>query len=130
MTILRFNELAHYGVRGMKWGIVRKRASSDGRVSGMPIDRKRSKKVPPTPSRSAGQRQEYRSLSNAEIQTRINRLQMERQYSQLLTERELQTNWKKRALSVIRKNAGLEYDAQTRQIIRSGVTTAIKTATG
>lgn len=101
MQVSLSDHLEHYGIKGMKWGVVRKRSSTDGRVAGQPIDRKKSKQVVRTPPKSAGRRPEMVAISDRELQQRINRLNMEKQYSALLKERELQTNWKNRALHTL-----------------------------
>lgn len=86
MSMLVSDELNHYGVKGMKWGV--RRAINP-----------RTRRVKPTPAASAGRRKEFNSLSNQELQGRINRLNMEKQYASLLRENELRTNWKKRAVN-------------------------------
>lgn len=66
--------LEHYGVKGMKWGIRRKRGS-DGRVSG-PKKTSRGRTIyQKTPDR----------LSEAELQRRIKRLELEKKYRDLNT---------------------------------------------
>lgn len=66
--------LAHYGVKGMKWGVRRSQAELD-RAAG---------RTPRRKSKSARKR-EASSLSDEELRSRINRIQMERQYVQLTT---------------------------------------------
>lgn len=58
--------LAHYGIKGMKWGVRRKSGSDSS--SG---------------SRSSTSRGRASQMSDEELRRRINRLQLERQYSQL-----------------------------------------------
>lgn len=57
-------ELRHYGTKGMRWGIRKKRGSSVKKAS---KPKKRS----------------IKDMSDAELRERINRINMERQYSQL-----------------------------------------------
>ena len=57
-------ELQHYGVKGMKWGVRRKRSSHDD-------------------YQKAHSRKSVRDMSDAELRARNNRLQMEQQYAQL-----------------------------------------------
>jgi len=61
--------LEHYGVPGMKWG----RRKAEGTATGS----KRKTKAEATGHPTA------KSLSDSELRTRINRLQMEKQYAQL-----------------------------------------------
>lgn len=65
------DELAHYGVPGMKWGR-RKQADGSYKSSG----RKAAKDA---------RKKEISKLSDAELRQRINRLQMEKQYMDLTT---------------------------------------------
>lgn len=61
------NELSHYGVLGMKWGVIKSRASSK-------INSSKSK---------TKKDDELKKLSDTELRTKINRMQMEKQYKQL-----------------------------------------------
>lgn len=65
--------LAHFGIKGMRWGFRKKRDASIGEHSGS-LSRTTSKK-----SRS----DEVKSMSDDELRRRLNRLQMERQYKML-----------------------------------------------
>lgn len=69
------DSLNHYGVLGMKWG--RKRGRSDDQ-NGSIRRKKDSKKL---------KKAEVKQMSDSELRQRLNRLQMEKQYSQL-TKRE------------------------------------------
>lgn len=62
------NTLMHYGVKGMKWGVRRTPAQLGHKPKG--------------PSK-AQRRAEVKSMSDAELRSRINRIQMEKQYMQL-----------------------------------------------
>lgn len=80
MTVYN-NELYHWGIKGMKWG-VRRYQNKDGTLT------EEGKK------RYAHDHEDYtrahtnksvREMSDSELNTRINRLQKERQYAQLTT---------------------------------------------
>lgn len=58
------NELTHYGVKGMRWGIRKKRTYHDD-------------------YQKAHSKKSIRDMSDKELRERNNRLQMEQQYAQL-----------------------------------------------
>ena len=69
-------ELQHHGVKGMRWGF-RKKSSEGGSSS-------KSKRTKTHEDyTNAHSKTKVKSMSNAELKARINRLQMEKQYSQL-----------------------------------------------
>lgn len=76
------NELQHHGVKGMKWG-VRKTPKHEDYVR-------------------VHKRKSIKKMSDAELRSRNNRLQMEQQYKQL-TKR---TNYGKKAVQGFIKGAG------------------------
>lgn len=57
-------ELKHYGIKGMKWGVRKKRTSHDD-------------------YQKAHSKKSVRDMSDRELRERNNRLQMEQQYAQL-----------------------------------------------
>lgn len=79
-------ELQHHGVKGMKWGVRKARnskagksapsASSDRSASG-PTEQKSRK------NNSFSSKPDNRRMSDAELRSRLNRLQMEKQYKDL-----------------------------------------------
>lgn len=95
--------LAHYGIKGMKWG--KRKARIVKRLTPKPVRRKRLN-------------QEIRTLSDKELQNRINRLQNEERY------RELKGVSKKK--SNLRKNMRNKTD----EAIASALTMPIKVAAG
>lgn len=62
------DELYHYGVKGMKWGIRRTPAQLGHRTK---------------KSSTSQRREEMKKMSDTELRNRINRIQMEKQYMQL-----------------------------------------------
>lgn len=75
------NELYHYGILGMKWG-VRRSPSQLGHKVGIKRKKKASEPVHED-YKKAHSKKSVSSMSDAELRNRNNRLQMERQYAQL-----------------------------------------------
>ena len=76
------NELYHYGVLGMKWGV---RKDRGGGVSKTGRRRKSVKERPPAHEdyKKAHSKKSVREMSDEELRSRINRLDMERRYQEL-----------------------------------------------
>lgn len=73
------NELYHYGVLGMKWG-VRRTPAQLARARG----NKQSSSVKEHEDyKKAHDSKSVKSMSDAELRSRLNRIQMEQQYSRL-----------------------------------------------
>lgn len=75
------NELIHYGVLGMRWGIQRSEAQL-ARARG----KKTSEEELSEDYKKAHTKKSVKSMSDAELRSHLNRLQMERQYSKLSEE--------------------------------------------
>lgn len=84
--------IEHYGVKGMKWG-VRKRPTSSGRKSGKGQQKRDTTglkkgsdtggKIPST-KKFKGSRKEARKLTDSDLNARLKRLNMEKQYRDLV----------------------------------------------
>ena len=72
------NFLAHYGVKGMKWGVKRKPKTDAGESSD-------SKQSTQARARAKGDKSGVKVLSNKELQAAINRMQMEQNFKRLAT---------------------------------------------
>lgn len=90
--------LEHYGVKGMKWGVVRAKATTLGRAGGSAV------KGAYKPSKDAVEAQRamaraklggVQNLDNREMQRVINRMNLERQYKELYGERQWHNAGKK-----------------------------------
>ena len=90
------NHLEQHGVKGMKWGVRKRRSASADKQKPKPkpsTTAKESRQVQRTSDRSRGagkanslaQRPQNRRMSDAELRNRLNRLQMEKQYRELTT---------------------------------------------
>ena len=104
------NELYHYGVLGMKWGV---RKSRGGGVSKTGRRGRLIKERPPAHEdyKKAHSKKTVREMSDAELRSRINRLDMERRYQEL---------------NPSAKNRGRKY---VNSIIKTGTTIATVTGT-
>lgn len=80
------NELYHHGIKGMRWGVRRTRAQL-GYSSSPRKTKTQSQKVSSKQQRKVSSKQqrknEMKNMSDAELRSRINRIQMEKQYMQL-----------------------------------------------
>lgn len=83
------NSLYHFGIKGMKWGI-RRYQNKDGSLTAAGKKRynegEQSSKEKSAPSSSSNRSRSIGELSDTELRTRINRLNLEKQYRQLLSE--------------------------------------------
>ena len=93
--------LAHYGVLGMKWG-VRKNKAKGGL-------RKRKSRPVHDDYRKAHSGKSVKSMSDSELRSVNNRLQMERQYSELTRK----TSKGKKVVNALIKTAGTIAAAET-----------------
>lgn len=74
------NTIYHFGIKGMKWG-KRRYQNKDGSLT--PAGKARYSESSDSYS---GKKTSISDLSDAELRTRINRLNLEKQYKQLLSE--------------------------------------------
>lgn len=74
------DELTHYGVLGMKWGVIRARKNS-----GSTGTRKRNSRIEDVNEdyRRAHSKKSVKDMSDKELREMINRLQMEQNYQRL-----------------------------------------------
>ena len=89
------DELYHHGILGMKWGVHRSRSSTGESSSGS----RRNKKAPVEINEDyarAHSKKSVKSMSNAELKQRIQRLNDEKQYAQLNPSK-VQRGWRKAA---------------------------------
>lgn len=92
------NELYHYGVLGMKWG-VRRTPTQLGRTSER--TRKRSAEDYHEDYKRAHSKKSAKYMSDAELRSRINRLNMENSYAKLTEKRSLISKGKTIAIKAI-----------------------------
>lgn len=106
---------AHYGVKGMKWGVNRKKnnpASADSAAS--------------TSTRKAAKKKGVHTVSNAELQAAIRRMQLEQDFKRLsVNEKPAVQRWLASALLEIGKR-----EVQQRVAKKVATTVVKKAATG
>lgn len=71
------NELYHYGVLGMKWGVRRARSGSSSKTG------KKQSAYEHEDYSQTHSKKSVKSMSDAELRRRLNRLQMEKQYKDI-----------------------------------------------
>ena len=74
------NDLYHWGIKGMKWG-VRRYQNKDGSLT--PAGRKRRRDDYHEDYNKAHDKKSVKQMSDSELRSRNNRLQMEKQYADL-----------------------------------------------
>ena len=77
--------LEQYGVRGMKWGVRKRRGSTPSNPSQPKAKSAPAKQAPTKVPNSFKNKPQNRRMSDAELRNRLNRLQMEKQYRELTT---------------------------------------------
>ena len=70
------NELYHYGVLGMRWGVQKNRSNNSS-------SSKNKRSTVHDDYKEAHSKKNVKSMSDNELRKRINRIQMEQQYSKL-----------------------------------------------
>lgn len=86
--------LEHHGVKGMRWGVITKKASSGAKATGDALKKanakvnsarkaRASRKAAIKADKTKGGNRSYKKLTNTELQSRIRRLEQEQRYREL-----------------------------------------------
>ena len=75
------NELRHYGIKGMRWGVINGVARSSGEIV-----RETAKLAESKGKRAAERKKAISSMTDNELRERVSRLNLEKQYSTLSQE--------------------------------------------
>lgn len=75
------NELTHWGIRGMRWG-VRRYQNKDGSLTAAGKNRLKTEDYHEDYNKAHSSKS-VKTMSDKELRERLNRLQMEKQYSQI-----------------------------------------------
>lgn len=121
------NELYHWGIKGMRWG-VRRYQNKDGTLTaagkkhysgdGNAGEDTQESKTEYAPKRSGRNAEDY---TDEELRTRINRLQMEKQYRDLQGQTNIRADDPNRELKAERERLQLQKDVkQLRRDVYSG----------
>lgn len=84
------DRLMHYGVKGMKWGVRKARPTSSekrrGKTNAQRIYESIGRKKKPSTTSAKPVKRRISDMSDEELRSAINRMQMERTYAQLTAE--------------------------------------------
>lgn len=80
------NELTHYGVLGMKWGVRKSRASKGGTSHNHGRQTGTNKKKNVSPTKTA--KKSIKDMSDDELRNEISRLELEKRYKDLTSPKE------------------------------------------
>ena len=121
--------LAHYGVKGMKWG-VRRPTGKNGRVvrSGGAAPAKRTAPTKPMSSAKPATQTKPKPLTDEELRQKIQRMQLEVQYSQLSRQlnppqKSILNTYLAEPTSAAAKEVSKEL---AKELIKTGVNAAVK----
>jgi hypothetical protein len=120
-------ELAHFGIKGMKWGVRKNRSASGGESS--KSQSFLSKDEPTTSEWHRSRRFDH--LSNKDLKARINRLEMEKKYRDLtMTKSERRRKAMKKAIgdilaNTVKKQAQLVVDKQVSALMNGKISASL-----
>ena len=116
--------IAHFGVRGMRWGVRKRTMTEEGTSKRPPRKVQSADAAKAAESLQKSKKQGLGSLSNAELKALNERMQLESSYKQL---NERQKSKGKQMVQSILVNSGQEL---AKEAFKSGVKTAFKGGKG
>lgn len=121
--------LMHHGVKGMKWGVRRSKSqlARASRKSDKKSDREEERSQAKASKSKTSFKKHVKSLSDQELQAKINRLRNEKTYKELLSEDQDRMHAGKKFVSEVMRDAGKEVG---KQVAKYAMGSAINNMTG
>ncbi len=121
--------LMHHGVKGMKWGVRRSKSQlrRASKKSAQKSDKEEAKSQSKASKSKTSFNKHVKSLSDQELQARINRLRNEQTYKELLAQDQDKMYAGKKFVNDIMRGAGKDVG---QQVVKYALGTAINNASG
>ncbi len=97
------NYLTHHGILGQKWGVRRTPAQLGHKVSAKKPDKAKAETKKDT-AEETSKKKSIKEMTDDEIRAKINRLELERKYSDLVRSSENNNKAKKLVMNVLEKS--------------------------
>lgn len=119
--------LIHYGVLGMKWGVRKSKSSSKSSNSKKRSSSYKKSYNKTMKSRKKNKYKDISTMSDNELRARVNRMQLERQYSSLLKDQSYAVKrGKNKAKGILSKNSNEIANETVKKVMKKGVRKVVK----